>query len=102
MLDLLVRRLFVASERTCIFPFLFTCHGQIIQVLLTIIQPDDVVSAIHSFVKDRKEARLLDQVTEYVDHRSVVDTWAVAGLESGDARNRKTVVRSCIPHARKP
>lgn len=32
------------------------------QVLLTIIQPDNVVSAIHSFVKDRKEARLLDQV----------------------------------------
>ena len=32
------------------------------KVLLTIIQPDNVVSAIHSFVKDRKEARLLDQV----------------------------------------
>ncbi|CAM9158979.1 unnamed protein product, partial [Hapterophycus canaliculatus] len=33
-----------------------------LKVLLTIIQPDSVVSAIHSFVKDRKEARLLDQV----------------------------------------
>eukprot|EP00903_Cladosiphon_okamuranus_P013611 g12676.t1 len=32
-----------------------------LKVLLTIIQPDNVVSAIHSFVKDRKEARLLDQ-----------------------------------------
>lgn len=43
--------------------FVCACRGQ---VLLTIIQPDSVVSAIHSFVKDRKEARLLDQVCTYV------------------------------------
>ncbi|CAM9509628.1 unnamed protein product, partial [Chrysoparadoxa australica] len=32
-----------------------------LQVLLTIIQPDDVISAIQSFVDDRKEAQLLKQ-----------------------------------------
>lgn len=46
------------------------------QVLLTIIQPDNVVSAIHSFVKDRKEARLLDQVSAACKHGSCfVETW---------------------------
>ncbi|CAN0205582.1 unnamed protein product, partial [Ectocarpus fasciculatus] len=63
-----------------------------LKVLLTIIQPDNVVSAIHSFVKDRKEARLLDQTR--TKSLSLDDGGGGGGDAAGKVRRqREKVIR---------
>ncbi|CBN80015.1 conserved unknown protein [Ectocarpus siliculosus] len=63
-----------------------------LKVLLTIIQPDNVVSAIHNFVKDRKEARLLDQTR--TKSLSLDDGGGGGGDAAGKVRRqREKVIR---------
>ncbi|CAM9689132.1 unnamed protein product [Ascophyllum nodosum] len=58
-----------------------------LKVLLTIIQPDNVVSAIHSFVVDRKEARLLNQTRS--KSTSLDDGGAGEGVGDAAGKARK-------------
>ncbi|CAM9676779.1 unnamed protein product, partial [Choristocarpus tenellus] len=58
-----------------------------LKVLLTIIQPDDVISAIHSFVMDRKEARLLDQARTKI--LSLDEGGAGGGSGEGASKSRR-------------
>jgi dynein regulatory complex protein 1 len=58
-----------------------------LRVLLTIIKPDDVIAAVHSFVEDRKEARMLEQARS--KNRSSEETEKM-GAAANDAFSRHT------------